>query len=371
MLTVDPYVYGPESEAALQDGTRNGDPPRGDSLVHAARSLTHLACRGRIVASWWFRLDAYVPVAGALDLLRYRYPETNSNGTRLAFWAMYLYTDPAVSPGTVPLASVDAGATEVLAPALSDVAPVAPADIGFCTGEVTLAPGGAQAPNLLAVEDGAHLLSLCIFERPSATTPYRIDETGAAFGVNHLGFSPGRLIAEPGPLVDFRETQEECFRFVRGIVCGSTVGQAVGQARIATTTDWINLIDGTTGAAFPATPRTANTAGEVFHSYLCGRGLEATANASVGVYAEAVNLGVGEFGEVLFESSVGSVVVPNIIAGATWCDGATKVPLATDGAVDGVANREWDHVDICGRVTADGAGQELRVWGWEIVNDPD
>ena len=80
---------------------------------------------------------------------------------------------------------------------------------------------------------------------------------------------------------------------------------------------------------------------------------------------------MGEFGEVLFESSVGSVVVPNIIAGATWCDGATKVPLATDGAVDGVANREWDHVDICGRVTADGAGQELRVWGWEIVNDPD
>ena len=347
-------------EGQDQDGTRNGDPPRATMLRRVAALQNHCAAQGRTLMSLSIEM-ANSPSANGVDqsMFRYRFDEANLNGKRLRYVALMLPKDATLDQ-LDPVIS-DNGTTVVTGGGEETLADIAnPDDIIEVTGELTLAPSDAETDHHIEVDSGMRLIGLCIVESPG---DWPITFTGTDHHVDPGGFRTGARIVSPAAaphgLVDIRETQEECFHRQRDLVnyCRPQPGN-ISLAMSETAAAFTNLLDSTSVA------RTTDTIGIPMSSLYGGYGTNTVVEAHVAVYASYTG---GGSGEVRFESSQGSTDA-TAIAGAGWYTGAAKIDLDTRPAASSTDGRNWDKVDVSGRVVGGGT---LYVWSIHIEIDPD
>src|SRR3990167_3412617 len=96
------------------DGTRNGDPPRGNTLARVASALNHVAVQGRtFLSTMMFVVGDSPSVAGTTILHSYRYDVRNNNGRNVGYLVTYLPKDEAVNGNPAILDDDEGGATEI------------------------------------------------------------------------------------------------------------------------------------------------------------------------------------------------------------------------------------------------------------------
>lgn len=356
MPTTPNLGWNPLVTGVTGAGVRNAEPPFAMALRRAARRLNTAATRGRIVFSQHVPLADAPSAALATDAYRFRLYQRNLNGTRLVYVATFAPKNETVNTNAGIMRETG---TDLITSDYMNAAPAAPADLTTAIASVTETPGGAEASRLIRVVDGFRLLSLTVFERPDDAYPFRL--SGTNHHVDESPLFPGAPVAQD-TLADLRETTDELWNRVRdcwGYCSHGFNSVAIGNdGYTATTTTFTNFLDATTA-------RLATTAGiptSVLHG---GKGFATSVNAHCAVYAERTG-GAGSTGEVRFTSSLNSVDITTIGA-AGWYASSNTLQLDTRTSNGDV--RDWDKVDVLGRISA-ADGAMLRVWAIHVEVDP-
>lgn len=350
-------------EGAPGDGTRNGDPPRGETLASVARATNHNLAQGRIIfAQAYPHTSLLVSANGTPTLARWRYRDWNTDAGRLRFVAVLRAKDDTLNANA---AILDFSPTEILRHAAFGTAPTVPEDIFVMEGTISRIPDGSLRDDVVRAVDGMTVHSLTVFEQPDDEVPFILD--GTQDFVDPTRFQPGlRIVGDAGSVLEELSEKQEAIYHEHRDIWGWSMPQP-GTAATAITvasTSFTNLFDGS------ATGRLARRPGIVCRSLRGGYGLRQLVEARVEVYAEAINLGGGESGEVNFVSSRQTRTVTGIGA-LGWYAAASKLELDTRPAASHPDGRAWEMVTVEGRVTAMGAGQTLRVWAARVEPEPD
>ncbi|MDP3766427.1 MAG: hypothetical protein Q8S13_00285, partial [Dehalococcoidia bacterium] len=318
-------------------GTRNGDPPRALPFSTMVDRLNHCAAaQGRVLFSQAVRLADSPSANGLTDLFVFRYFNRNTNGKVLRYFALAAPKDSALNTNVAVLRD---GATDITSHDNFNATPAVPSEIILLTGTLSPAISGAETDRVIRVLDGFRLVALTIVEAPAAVPPYSL--SGSDIFVDTTDLSPSLPITTTRH-ASLRSNTELVWTRIREMWNYSNPGVTTGTPFTATTATFTNLIDGTTA-------RTTSTAGIPASVLNGGRGFGTTVQAHVAVYATATVVSGGS-GEVRFTSSQGSVDITGITA-VGWYTTGSKISLDTRVAASSTDGRDWDKVDVLGRVS--------------------
>lgn len=363
MPATPPATWSALDDGIAGSGSHNGDPPRALTLRRVADGANHIAIQGRVLFSQSIALADSPSANGTTNLFRYRYFQRNNNGKRLRYAIWRVPKDQALNDNSAVLNDVDEGPpTTTVLETIRSRFPLAdityPSSARTPNAIVTVAPSGAENSRRIDVVDGYRLVAITVFETEDDGWPLQL--TGTDHHADPSDFMPGLPITS-ARLVDLRETQEEIFQRIRDVYnyCAHGFTSSDGYSLTDVTT-FTNFLDATTA-------RTANTGGIPVSALLGAKGFGTTVNAHCAVYAERTGAG-GSTGEVRFVSSVNSATVAGIGAAGWYTVGNT---LQIDTRAVNADGRDWDKVDVQGRVTtAVGGPNTVRVWAWHVEIEP-